>query len=110
MKHLTDAQLNDQLAAARDRGTAEWHQGLRATAVRYDRARRHLVLDLSNGFLLGVPLTVIPALAEAGERQLADVLLSPEGGAIHIPALDVDLSVPGLVLAFARAARGEGED
>jgi len=54
-----------------------------------------------------VPITALPALAHASAQHLAEVTLGLEGSAVRFPALDVDLSVPGLVLAFSRTVRGE---
>jgi hypothetical protein len=57
------------------------------------------MLELTSGFVFGFPAAAVPALARATPAQLAAVELSPGGGALHWEALDVDLSVAGLLLA-----------
>ena len=89
-----------QIPAARARATAEREAGQRAKAARYDRKTGRFVLELTNGYELGVPVTTLPALRNATHAQLAAVEMSVTGSAIRIPALDADYSVPGLVLAL----------
>lgn len=96
----TEAAILAQIPAARARATAEREAGLRATAARYDRKTGRFVLELTNGYELGIPVTTLPALRNATQAQLAAVEMSATGSAIRIPALDADYSVPGLVLAF----------
>ena len=95
----TRAEVLAQLPAARARDTKDRKAGLRASAVRYDRESKRLLLELTNGFLFGVPVATLPHLKKATPAQLADVTLSPEGGAIRFDAIDADYSVPGLVLS-----------
>jgi hypothetical protein len=96
----TEAEILAQIPAARARAAAERETGLRATAARYDRKTRRFVLELTNGYELGVPVTRLPALGNATHVQLTAVELNDTGSAIRIPALDADYSVPGLVLAL----------
>ena len=96
----TEAEILAQLPAARAREKAEREAGLRATSARYDRATRRIVLELTNGFALGVPVNALRALRDATQAQLLEVELSAVGSAIRIPALDADYSVPGLILAL----------
>lgn len=98
-RRLTTAEILAQIPAARTRGAQERKAGLRATSARYDRRGARLVLELTNGFLFGIPVATLPRLAQATATQLADIELSPEGGALHFDALDADYSVPGLVLS-----------
>ena len=98
-RRLTTAEILAQIPAARTRGAQERKAGLRATSARYDRRGARLVLELTNGFLFGIPVATLPRLAQATAAQLADVELSPEGGVLHFDALDADYSVPGLVLS-----------
>ena len=96
----TEAVILRQIPAARARATAERKAGLHATSVRYDRKTARFVLELTNGYELGIPVTTLPALRRATPAQLAAVEMSVTGSAIRIPALDADYSVPGLVLAL----------
>lgn len=96
----TEAEILAQIPAARARAAAERDAGLRATTARYDRKTDRFVLELTNGYELGIPVATLPALRHATQAQLAAVEMSATGSAIRIPALDADYSVPGLVLAL----------
>ena len=106
MGKLTDAEILAQLPAAQARGEAMRASGLHATSARYDRARRRIILELTNGFLLGVPVLSLPALAAATASELAAVEVSAQGTTLSIPALDADYSVAGLVLSLAARENG----
>lgn len=111
---LSDADIIAQIPAARDRGERRRRAGLLAKSVTYDRRSARLLLELTNGALLGVPTASLAQLARATPSQLADVQLTPSGGALHFEALDADFSIPGLVLAtigsrlIAKAFAGSG--
>jgi hypothetical protein len=104
---LTDAEIDRQLDAGGDVYGQKRAAGLYATDVRYDRAHRRFVLELTNGYLLGVPISTLPQLAEASVAQLAAVEVSPAGMALRVPALDADFSVPGLVLSMTAGIVGQ---
>jgi hypothetical protein len=57
------------------------------------------MVELTNGFVFGFPSKAIPQLAKVKPSVLATVEVSPGGSALHWEALDVDLSVPGLLLS-----------
>ena len=88
-----------QIAVARDRGARERKAGRRAVGARYDRKTGLVTLELTNGFMFGFPARAIPSLKNASADQIACVEVSPGGGALHWNELDVDLSVPGLLLS-----------
>ena len=100
VRRLTEAEILSQIPAARARVTAEREAGLRATTARYDRKTGRFVLELTNGYVLGIPVRTLPALRHATHSQLAAVERSTTGSASRIPSLDADYSVPGLVLAL----------
>jgi hypothetical protein len=104
---LTNAEIDRQLDAGRDAYEQKRAAGLYATDVRFDRARRRFVLELTNGYLLGVPISTLPQLAGASVAQLAAVEVSPAGMALRVPALDADYSVPGLVLSMTAGIIGQ---
>ena len=87
----SEAEILSQIPAARARATAERDAGLRATAARYDRKAGRLLLELTNGYAVGVPVTTLPALRNATSAQLTAVELSSTGSAIRIPAFDADM-------------------
>jgi heme exporter protein D len=88
-----------QIPAARARGARERAAGRRAVSATYDPSTERILVELTSGYLFGFPAAVIPALARATPAQRAAVELSPGGGGLHWDALDVDLSVAGLLLA-----------
>ncbi len=97
-RRLSDAEILAQVPAARVRERRERKQGLRASAARYDRAAGRVVLELTNGYSFAFPVAAIPALQSASPSTLATVEIDPSGGALRWDSLDVDLSVPGLLL------------
>ena len=100
------AELEAQIAAATAAEERDRASGLRAASASYDRQRRWIMLELTNDIGIGLPVARIPALRHASERALATVEVSPSGSGLRWDALDVDLSVGGLILdAFGEEAR-----
>ena len=96
---LTDAQIVAQIPAARAREARERKRGLRASSATYDRATHRVVLELTNGYSFAFPVRAIRALDFATPAELATVELDPSGSALRWDTLDVDASVPGLLLS-----------
>ena len=88
-----------QIPAARSRERRARQSGQRATSVYYDQRTGRVMMELTSGYIFGFPTAAIPSLASATPEQLADVELGPGGSGLHWEALDVDLSVPGLLLS-----------
>ncbi|HEY9514304.1 MAG TPA: DUF2442 domain-containing protein, partial [Gemmatimonadaceae bacterium] len=88
-----------QIPDARARERRARQSGQRATSVYYDRQTGRVMMELTSGYIFGFPATAIPSLVSATVEQLADVELGPGGSGLHWEALDVDLSVPGLLLS-----------
>ena len=93
------AEILRQVPVARANDSRERKRGRRAISARYDRAARRIMVELSNGFVLGFPTSAIAGLADATTADLAAVEVSPGGIVLHWEALDVDVSVPGLLLS-----------
>jgi len=85
-----------QYAAAVRRGADDRAAGLHASSVVYDIAARRVLLTLTNGYLLGIPISRLPEVANEPDEVLADVELL--GTLLHWESLDADYSVPALVL------------
>ena len=98
-----------QVPAARAREARERREGRRAIAAYFDRRSGRVIIELTSGYLFGFPAKAIPALARATPVQLAAVELSASGSALHWDALDVDLSVPGLLLSSLGVAQQRRE-
>ena len=67
----------------------------RAQAVEF--APDGLTVQLKDGRTLTVPLEWFPWLRDASEAERHNFELYAEGYAIHWPALDADISIPGLL-------------
>jgi hypothetical protein len=93
MAELTAAQI----AAARERG--KLHRALHPTAVaaRYDGKAKRIVVELSNGATFAFPPALVEALADANERDLAEVEVIGAGEGLHWERLDADYQVAGLL-------------
>ena len=98
-RRLSEAEILAQIPPARAREKRQRRQGRRASTARYDRATRRVELELTNGILFAFPVEAIPSLATASDQELAEVQLDASGGGLHWDAIDVDLSVPGLILS-----------
>lgn len=96
---LSDAEILAQIPAARAHEGAQRKRGLRAVSARYDRKSRRVVLELSSGYQFAFPVSAIGALGEVTSAQLATVSVDPSGISLRWEALDIDLSVPGLLLS-----------
>ena len=59
-----------------------------------------MTVSLTDGRTISVPLSWFPSLSDATETQLQDYEILGDGGGIHWPQLDEDLSVKGLLLGF----------
>ncbi len=57
-----------------------------------------MIVSLSDGRKVSVPLAWYPRLTTAKKRELENFELSPGGYGIHWPDLDEDLSVKGFLL------------
>ena len=93
MAELTDAAID----AALERGRVARASEPRATAARYDRASRRVLVDLENGCSFAFPPRLAQGLEGATDDQLAAVELLGRGYGLHWEELDVDLSLPGLM-------------
>ena len=93
MAELTD----DKIDLALERGAEAAALEPRASAVRFDRKRDRVVVDLTNGCSFAFPPRLAQGLEHASSDQIAEVEIEGSGYGLHWEALDVDLSVPGLL-------------
>ena len=97
-RSLTGDEIRRTIPAARAREAAEHDAGLRAVKAFYDPINDLVMIETSRGFRWGIPRSRIPALSDASAEQLAQLTLSPSGDGLHWEVLDVQLSVPGLLV------------
>lgn len=93
----TDAEIDAQIPAAREREQRDVAAGLRATSARYDEASGRVMLELSNGIALAFPAAMVRGLEHATAAQRAQLALTPSGAAVLWDALSADISVPGVI-------------
>jgi len=101
---LSDAEILRQIPQARAAERAARKRGYRARSVRFDRTHARVVVELSSGVLFAFPVRSIPALRRATPAAVAKVTLSGSGAGLRWEALDVDLSVAGLLLSAIEPA------
>ena len=93
MADLTDAQID----AALNRGARSRALEPRAAAARYDRLNDRVIVDLTNGCAFVFPPRLAQGLEDASPGQLEKIDILGAGYGLHWEALDVDLSVAGLL-------------
>ena len=93
MANITDAQID----AAIERGARAQMTEPRAATARYDRQLDRVIVDLTNGCTFAFPPRMAQGLEQADPDQLADVEVLGMGYGLHWEAMDVDLSIPGLM-------------
>ena len=93
MAEITDAQMD----AAIERGQQVLETEPRAASVRYDPKLGRIVIELTNGCTFAFPPRLAQGLEAATDEQLAAVEILGLGYGLHWEALDVDLSIPGLL-------------
>lgn len=111
LRPLTDEEILEQVTAAREAERVADRTEPRARTARYDEQRKRIVVELKSGAAFAVPVALLDELDEASPVLLAQVEPISEGEALAWEALDVHISVPGilatmlgpeLVRAFAR--------
>lgn len=86
-----------QIAAAEERGRIAAQIEPRAASARYDRRRGRMVIALTNGCSFTFPARLAQGLEEASDDEIATFEVLGNGYGLHWEALDVDLSIPGLL-------------
>lgn len=92
-----DADLDALIERAKSRGRTRRASEPRATAARYDRVRKLVVVKLENGALFGVPPRLLQGLEHATPEQLSEVAVSSQGALVVWPKADVAHGVANLL-------------
>jgi len=82
---------------AERRGRRSLREEPRAKQARYDRRTGRILVELENGCSFAFPARLAEGLTDATDSELASVELLGAGFGLHWEALDVDLSIPGLL-------------
>lgn len=68
-----------------------------AVSAEYDAPQNRLVVSLSSGVIIMVPVHLMQELADADPAALGEIEIAPSGLALHWPSLDADVYVPSLM-------------
>ncbi len=96
-KELTEANLLEQIAQAKQAWQESEATEPCAESVHYDETGNLIVIKLKSGAIFSFPPRLAEGLEDASPEQLADVWLPPSGSSIHWESLDVDFGIPELV-------------
>jgi hypothetical protein len=66
-------------------------------AARYDSAKDHIVLELSNAWVVAFPPRDAQEIERAAPSQLENIEINPSGLSVYFPEIDADVYVPGLL-------------
>ena len=92
-----EKELRSNLARASRAGRRAARMEPRAGRVAYMARERALLIELTNGAAITLPLKLIAGLRRAAARDVRAVEILGRGGGLHWETLDLDLSVPGLL-------------
>jgi hypothetical protein len=93
MAEISDAQIDAAIA----RGKHALATEPRAASARHDRKLERIVVELTNDCTFAFPPQLAQGLEDATVEQLEQVEILGQGYGLHREALDVDLSIPGLL-------------
>ncbi|MEG4275832.1 MULTISPECIES: DUF2442 domain-containing protein [unclassified Microcoleus] len=96
-KELTEANLREQIAQAKQAWKTAEATETRAESVQYNQSEDLIVIKLKNGVIFCFPPKLAQGLEGASPEQLADVWLPHSGNSVHWETLDVDFGIPELV-------------
>ena len=94
---MTEHWSDSQIAAAEARGRELRETTPYAVAARYDRRGGKVVVELSNAATFAFPPGLSQDLQGASADDLARIEITPSGFGLYWPALEADLSIPGLL-------------
>ena len=97
-KELTEENLREQIAQAKQAWKNAEATESRAESVQYNQSEDLIVIKLKNGAIFCFPPKLAQSLEGASPEQLADVLLPPSGSSVHWESFDiVDFGIAELV-------------
>jgi hypothetical protein len=85
------------IEAANRRGGTKTRQGIWATAARYDRRVKRVMVTLGRGVELALVPSEIEGLQYATSDELSEIEINPKGFGLHFPRLDADVYLPALL-------------
>lgn len=88
---------NAEIAAALERGRIAQQTEPRASAARFDAKSGRIIVELTNGCTFTFPPHMVQGLEAATDDELGSIQILGAGYGLHWEALDVDLTVGGLL-------------
>jgi len=86
-----------ELAAITRRTKQRMARRLLAVSAHYDRRGRLVMICLTNGMVVGFPLSVLPGLEHATPADLRRIEIEGGGYGLRIASLDADIAIPALL-------------
>ncbi|NEU73682.1 DUF2442 domain-containing protein [Hassallia byssoidea VB512170] len=96
----TEETLNNEIAQARAAAAMADASEPRAQAAHYDLDLNRIVVELRSGATFLFPPELVQGLAGASPDNLNNVEVTPSGEGLHWEQLDVDMSIPALMLGI----------
>lgn len=90
-------ELRSNFARASRAGRQAAKMEPRAARATYRARDNALLIELTNGAAITIPVKLIPGLKRATASDLRSIEVLGRGGGLHWECLDLDLSVPALV-------------
>lgn len=97
MNKISEEEFERQFAEAARRGAERLENEPHAVAVRYDRRKKRVVVDLSNGTTFIFPPRLLQEVGTGSEDEIADVKILGQGFALEWERLDQQFSIKGLL-------------
>src|SRR5215471_10301794 len=94
----TQQEMDVEISRAMARGRRRALREPSVARARYDRRTGRVVVDLTNGCSFVFPPRSLQGLARADQSALADIEILGAGHGLRWPSLDVDFTVPGLLV------------
>lgn len=94
---FTESEIQRQIAQATKRGEQRIRRDPLATAVRYHKPDRSVVIETNKGVTLTISVDRLQGLQDASDRDLSKVEILGPGVAIEWPTLDQQFSITGLL-------------
>lgn len=90
---LNDPAFIREVELANQRGAEKMERLPKASAARYDAKSKRIVIDLTTGVTLMIPVSLIQGLQTDNAKALADFELMAQGTQIHWETLDAQFTI-----------------
>ena len=95
---ISKPEFDKQFNQAKKAGLTALETEPRAKSARYSRARRQVIVELTNGCTFMFPADMTQGLAGATDKELSEIEVLGNGFGLHWEKLNADLSIPSLVV------------